>query len=244
MSLQESPARCSGSPRQRALVSALALGLAQIACVGLASESAGGDGQGDNPAGPGGASAPGRPGSSTNPNPANPGGTPAPGTPGSGGATPGKPGVESAGPLPMRRLTRREYNNVVEQILADKSQPANTFPSDARNEAGFFTPQAVSTLVAVAPIRRTPTWPLSRWSTAASGGLRTRASSVFPAYAGATSCFRDTGVGAAKTRVVMRAAHLRARRPICRRAARLRPCRLRSGARRQRRSCIPVPPGL
>jgi hypothetical protein len=48
----------------------------------------------------------------------------------------------------MRRLTRREYNHSVAQLLGDTSQPANALPTDAQNEAGFASPIAVSTLEA------------------------------------------------------------------------------------------------
>jgi hypothetical protein len=41
----------------------------------------------------------------------------------------------AAGPMPMRRLTNREYNNTVRDLLGDASQPANQFPSD--RDKGF-----------------------------------------------------------------------------------------------------------
>jgi hypothetical protein len=63
------------------------------------------------------------------------------GAPGTGGATgtagatitaipmtPGDP--NAAGLMPMRRLTNREYNNTVHDLLGDTSAPANQFPSD------------------------------------------------------------------------------------------------------------------
>jgi hypothetical protein len=36
----------------------------------------------------------------------------------------------AAGPMPMLRLTNREYNNTVRDLLGDTTQPANQFPSD------------------------------------------------------------------------------------------------------------------
>jgi hypothetical protein len=36
----------------------------------------------------------------------------------------------AAGPMPLRRLTNREYNNTVRDLLSDATQPANQFPSD------------------------------------------------------------------------------------------------------------------
>ncbi|HVZ73405.1 MAG TPA: DUF1592 domain-containing protein [Polyangia bacterium] len=56
------------------------------------------------------------------------------GTSASGGSTgtvpvtPGDP--NAAGPMPMRRLTNREYNDTVRDLLGDTSQPANQFPTD------------------------------------------------------------------------------------------------------------------
>jgi hypothetical protein len=36
----------------------------------------------------------------------------------------------AAGPMPLRRLTRREYNNTVRDLLGDTSRPADGFPAD------------------------------------------------------------------------------------------------------------------
>lgn len=61
-------------------------------------------------------------------------------TPGSGGGTIVGSGVGSgsptstdpnaAGPRPLFRLTRREYNNTVRDLLGDESHPADAFPED------------------------------------------------------------------------------------------------------------------
>jgi Protein of unknown function (DUF1592)/Protein of unknown function (DUF1588)/Protein of unknown function (DUF1595)/Protein of unknown function (DUF1585)/Protein of unknown function (DUF1587) len=50
------------------------------------------------------------------------------GTTGSAGAASGNP--NAAGPMPMLRLTNREYNNTVRDLLGDTTQPANQFASD------------------------------------------------------------------------------------------------------------------
>jgi hypothetical protein len=57
------------------------------------------------------------------------------GATGTGGTTstaiPDKPGdPNAAGLMPLRRLTNREYNNTVRDLLGDTSAPANQFPSD------------------------------------------------------------------------------------------------------------------
>ena len=55
---------------------------------------------------------------------------PVPGQPG----TPGTPGAagdpNAAGPMPLRRLTRREFNNTIRDLLGDTSNPADAFPVD------------------------------------------------------------------------------------------------------------------
>jgi hypothetical protein len=52
--------------------------------------------------------------------------------------TPGDP--LAAGPAPLRRLTRREYNNTVRDLLGDNTHPADAFPPD--REEGFLFPRA------------------------------------------------------------------------------------------------------
>ncbi|HET6282441.1 MAG TPA: DUF1592 domain-containing protein [Polyangia bacterium] len=54
------------------------------------------------------------------------------------GTTPGDP--NAAGPMPLRRLTRSEYNNTVRDLLGDTSNPANAFPLDRDPE--FLYPRA------------------------------------------------------------------------------------------------------
>ena len=52
--------------------------------------------------------------------------------------TPGDP--LAAGPSPLRRLTRREYNNTVRDLLGDTTHPADGFPVD--HDDGFLFPRA------------------------------------------------------------------------------------------------------
>jgi hypothetical protein len=61
-----------------------------------------------------------------------PGPGPGPGNNGNGnGGSPGAPAdPNAAGPLPLQRLTNREYNNTVRDLLGDISQPAGQFASD------------------------------------------------------------------------------------------------------------------
>jgi Protein of unknown function (DUF1592)/Protein of unknown function (DUF1588)/Protein of unknown function (DUF1595)/Protein of unknown function (DUF1587)/Protein of unknown function (DUF1585) len=70
------------------------------------------------------------------------GGSPATGASGSGGpigtggaAVPGDP--NAAGVMPLRRLTNREYNNTVHDLLGDTTLPANQFPSDRDKTFAF-----------------------------------------------------------------------------------------------------------
>lgn len=52
---------------------------------------------------------------------------------GAGPATPIDP--TAAGPMPIRRLTQREYNNTVRDLLGDNTRPADGFPPDDHLEA-------------------------------------------------------------------------------------------------------------
>ncbi len=47
-----------------------------------------------------------------------------------GNAAGGNVDPNAVGPLPLRRLDRREYNNTVRDLLGDTSRPADKFPSD------------------------------------------------------------------------------------------------------------------
>ena len=56
------------------------------------------------------------------------GGTPGPTGTGAVTVTPADP--NAAGPMPIRRLTQREYNNTVRDLLNDSTRPADGFPPD------------------------------------------------------------------------------------------------------------------
>lgn len=59
--------------------------------------------------------------------------------PGSGSGGSAAPGSDpnAVGPRPLARLTRREYNNTVRDLLADATHPADAFPDD-RDRAFLF----------------------------------------------------------------------------------------------------------
>jgi hypothetical protein len=63
----------------------------------------------------------------------------------------------AAGPRPLRRLDRREYNNTVRDLLGDPSAPADKFPSDRDSDflfrqAGLVTSQDYSTIQEAAEV--------------------------------------------------------------------------------------------
>lgn len=59
--------------------------------------------------------------------------------------TPGAPGAESAGILPLRRLTHREYSNTMVELLGDESKPGAKFEPDFPGAAGYDSPDTVAT---------------------------------------------------------------------------------------------------
>jgi hypothetical protein len=65
-----------------------------------------------------------------------------PDTPAGGGTGPGvDPGDPNAvGPMPLRRLNRREYNNTVRDLLGTAKRPADEFPADL--DATYTFPRA------------------------------------------------------------------------------------------------------
>jgi hypothetical protein len=124
-----------------ALVPAFVLGTA-VGCVGqIGSAGKGSPGQqtGDPSVTPPADQMPGTPGTPTVPRP--PG---SPGSPGSPGGPP--PDPNAAGPQPLRRLDRREYNNTVRDLLGDTSHPADRFPSDRDSDFTFRQAGLVSSL--------------------------------------------------------------------------------------------------
>ncbi|HET6279757.1 MAG TPA: DUF1595 domain-containing protein, partial [Polyangia bacterium] len=77
-----------------------------------------------------------------------PGGTPPGGNPPPGGGGPGGTGVvadpNAAGVMPLQRLTNREYNNTVRDLLGDATQPATQFPTDHDLGLVFRRPGSVA----------------------------------------------------------------------------------------------------
>jgi hypothetical protein len=72
------------------------------------------------------------------------GGTNTGGT-GSGGGMVSPPGDPlAAGPMPLRRLTHREYNNTVRDLLGDSGNHADTFPADRDSDFLFRRAGVVS----------------------------------------------------------------------------------------------------
>jgi hypothetical protein len=106
--------------------------------IGKDTKGGGGDGTSD-PAAPGG----GGPGGVM----PGPGGIiPPVGTGGpSGGPAPKPADPNAAGPMPMRRLTAREYNNTVRDLLGVTTKPADDFPVDKDSEFLFRRAGIVST---------------------------------------------------------------------------------------------------
>jgi hypothetical protein len=63
--------------------------------------------------------------------------------------TSGTPPAESAGPLVMRRLTYREYDHMLADLLGDATAPAeggNAWSPDAPNAVGYVAPASVADL--------------------------------------------------------------------------------------------------
>src|SRR6188768_1762358 len=113
---------------------------ALMACAGLLGVACAADGNGKAPGttGPDG-------------NPAATGGSTGTATGGSGSLTdpnlppdgPVAPVVESAGPLPLLRLTHREYTNTMAELLGDTSKPGSTFEPDMPGASGYQAPGTV-----------------------------------------------------------------------------------------------------
>jgi hypothetical protein len=58
---------------------------------------------------------------------------------------PGAPVAESAGPLPLLRLTHREYSNTMAELLGDTTKPGATFEPDSPGSTGYQAPGTVAT---------------------------------------------------------------------------------------------------
>ena len=103
------------------------------------------------PGSPGGPATPGSPGGGNPTMPGNPGSPSGPGLPGGMGNPSAPADPNAAGPQPLRRLDRREYNNTVRDLLGDTTRPADRFPSDRDTEfvfrhAGLVSSQDYSTI--------------------------------------------------------------------------------------------------
>jgi hypothetical protein len=127
--------------RQRlTTLAAMLLGSA-AGCTGAIGDMAGGPP--GAPGNPGRPSVPGQPGQMPGQSmPGQPGAPNAPVPPGGGGGG-GAVDPDAVGPLPLRRLDRREYNNTVRDLLGDTTRPADRFPSD-KGEFLFRLPGPVS----------------------------------------------------------------------------------------------------
>jgi hypothetical protein len=55
------------------------------------------------------------------------------------------PVAESAGPLPLLRLTHREYSNTMAELLGDTTKPGATFEPDMPGASGYQAPGTVAT---------------------------------------------------------------------------------------------------
>lgn len=124
--------------RSASVVGFVALLLAS--CTGKIGQVGSGSGSGGAGNVPGGGGAPGvvtGGGGATQPPPP----PPPPPTTGGGMVTP-----EAAGPLALRRLTVREYNNTVADLFGDTTRPALLFPTDSPSDSGFVAPIEVSSL--------------------------------------------------------------------------------------------------
>jgi hypothetical protein len=125
-----------------------------VACVGHidgSGQTGTGTGVGSGGTGPtsgsGGDAAGGATGAGGDANPTGSGGA-AP-TPGVAIVTSGTPPAESAGTLVMRRLTYREYDHMLADLLGDTTAPAeggNAWSPDAPNAVGYVAPASVADL--------------------------------------------------------------------------------------------------
>jgi hypothetical protein len=73
---------------------------------------------------------------------------PGPTATGPGGATPGAPVPESAGAMPLRRLSRIEYDNTVRDLLGYTGRPSALLPDDGVGPSGYADPGKVSAVEA------------------------------------------------------------------------------------------------
>jgi hypothetical protein len=131
--------------RQKFLSLATLVVTASLGCHGTIGDATG-DGTGPG-TGPGTKPGPGTgPGPMTGPDTGagnrGGGGTGTGGMPGTNPPTPGDP--LAAGTMPLRRLTRREYNNTLRDLVGDTANRADAFPADKDSEFLFRRAQVVS----------------------------------------------------------------------------------------------------
>jgi hypothetical protein len=136
--------------RQKLLSLAVLLLSATLGCqgnIGDANGESGGGGPGPKPGpgpGPGPGTDPGTMGGGdTGAGNRGGGGTGMGGSSG-GGVTPTPSDPTAAGPMPLRRLTRREYNNTLRDLLGDTANRADAFPADKESEFLFRRAGVVS----------------------------------------------------------------------------------------------------
>ena len=72
-------------------------------------------------------------------------GTGVPGNIGGPPSVPGAPVVESAGTMPLLRLSHREYDNTMAELLGDTSQQGAEFETDIPGQGGYDAPSMVAT---------------------------------------------------------------------------------------------------
>src|SRR5688572_12220247 len=122
--------------RQKFLSLASLLLTAGVACQG-AIGAATGDPAGGGKPGPGTVTGPGTMGGGDESGAGNRGGA-STGGGGAGGVTPTPGDPTAAGPMPLRRLTRREYNNTLRDLLGDTGNRADAFPVDKDSDFLFY----------------------------------------------------------------------------------------------------------
>lgn len=69
----------------------------------------------------------------------------APGDVGGPPKVPGPPMAESAGVMPLLRLTHREYSSTMAELLSDTSEPGAAFETDPPGRGGYDAPSMVAT---------------------------------------------------------------------------------------------------
>jgi hypothetical protein len=113
-----------------------------IAASGLLSVACGADGNGAPPGSGGSSNMPATPTGGSSTAAAGTGSITGPDLPPDG---PAPVVAESAGPLPLLRLTHREYSNTMAELLGDTTNPGATFEPDSPGASGYQAPGTVAT---------------------------------------------------------------------------------------------------